>query len=108
MAVRLDDLTAIEMGAVVLSQAVSEAIVGNDHFAIHVGACLLRHSRGDWGVISQQDRESNNIAFQTGLRVVSAHMIPKGIHDQDVLWVVTEGARDRTSVLFPQEYQKSG
>ena len=106
MGFRNDDLMVLAMGGVCLSPPVAEAVVVNDRFAMHVCAALIRHSLGDWGVLSQQDRECNNIAMQTGLRVVSAHTIPEGLHEEDVLWVVTEGDRAKTSVLFSKEYRR--
>jgi hypothetical protein len=61
---------------------------------------LDRHVNGDWGEISDEDREENEIAVQHGLRILSAYTTSSG----DQLWVLTEADRSATIILLPSEY----
>ncbi len=61
---------------------------------------LQRHLDGDWGDISEEDREANNLALQNGGRLLSAYRMGSGVK----LWVITEADRSVTTVLLPDEY----
>lgn len=61
---------------------------------------LKRHLRGDWGDISEEDKQANEDALQYGDRLLSAY------HTQDgrKYWILTEADRTYTTVLLPEEY----
>jgi hypothetical protein len=66
---------------------------------------LDRHSRGDWGELSSEDRRQNDLAVQSGARILSAYSTSLGTR----LWIITEAAdqagdRASTTILLPQEY----
>ena len=61
---------------------------------------LSRHSRGDWGELSQEDVDANEMALREGFRILSAYTTAKGDH----LWVITEADRSVTTILLPEEY----
>ena len=66
---------------------------------------LNRHSRGDWGELSEEDRQLNDEALIDGSRVLSAYHTSNGVK----LWIITEAADDRgvrvaTTILLPDEY----
>lgn len=66
---------------------------------------LKRHAKGDWGDLSEEDRELNELALQDGSRLLSAYKTLKGVK----LWVITEavgddGHRAATTILLPEEY----
>jgi hypothetical protein len=61
---------------------------------------LQRHLDGEWGDISEEDREANNSALENGGRLLSAYRIGNGVK----LWVITEADRSVTTVLLPDEY----
>ena len=70
--------------------------------------CLNRHVRGDWGCVSEEDRETNNAALKAGDRLLSAYAIDdtkpcKGYGD-NTLWIITEAGRSVTTFLLPEEY----
>jgi|1186.fasta_scaffold225539_2 hypothetical protein len=70
--------------------------------------CLARHMRGDWGCVCEEDRETNNEAMQSGLRILSAYPIDpekpcKGF-GENTLWIITEADRSVTTFLLPEEY----
>lgn len=39
---------------------------------------LNRHARGDWGELSEEDHQQNNLAAITGQRVLSSYLLPTG------------------------------
>ncbi len=68
-------------------------------------AFLNRHVRGDWGEISEGDKELNEEALRDGSRIMSAYRTSNGSR----IWVITEASDDRgvrcaTTILLPEEY----
>lgn len=63
-------------------------------------ALLKRHAIGDWGDIPADDAKANQIALQSGSRLLSAYRIG----DNAKVWVITEADRSATTILLPSEY----
>ena len=61
---------------------------------------LARHSSGDFGELTPDDRYENEIAVEHGFRVLSSYRLGSGT----VVWVITEADRSATTILLPQEY----
>lgn len=61
---------------------------------------LQRHVTGDWGEVSDCDKQLNDEALQDGSRLLSAYMTLKG----DRLWIITEADRSVSTLLRPEEY----
>ena len=61
---------------------------------------LARHMNGDWGELSESDRQANEHAVKHGLRVLSAHRLRTG----EKIWIITEADRSSTTILLPEEY----
>ena len=61
---------------------------------------LERHGRGDWGDMTQEDSDANNVALVEGGRLFSVYEFADG----DKLWVITEADRSATTLLLPDEY----
>jgi hypothetical protein len=66
---------------------------------------LARHSAGDWGELSDEDRELNDLAVEEGSRILSAYCTNNGVK----IWIITEamgenGHRSATTILLPDEY----
>ncbi|WP_044490241.1 hypothetical protein [Burkholderia pseudomallei] len=60
---------------------------------------LIRHMRGDWGDLSESDRQQNELALMGGARLLSSY--PVGTAR---IWIVTEADRSATTLLLPDEY----
>jgi hypothetical protein len=43
--------------------------------AVRMLACLIRHVGGDWGCVSEADKQENDLAIRQRLRIVSAYPI---------------------------------
>ncbi len=61
---------------------------------------LLRHIRGDWGDISESDRQQNELALTAGLCILSSYALPNG----ERVWLITEWDRSATTILLPDDY----
>jgi len=63
-------------------------------------ACLTRHSQGDWGDLSEEDRQENERSLNHGFRLLSVY----NDRDGTKLWIITEADRSSTCVLLPEDY----
>ncbi|WP_206951955.1 hypothetical protein [Trinickia acidisoli] len=61
---------------------------------------LIRHLRGDWGELSDSDRQQNELAITAGQRILSNYVLPGG----RTIWIITEADRFATTFLLPGEY----
>ncbi|AYQ41865.1 plasmid related protein [Burkholderia aenigmatica] len=61
---------------------------------------LIRHVLGDWGSLSESDREQNELSVEAGLRLLSSYVLPNG----QTVWVITEADRSSTTFLLPRDY----
>lgn len=65
-----------------------------------IAAALSRHERGDWGQVSVDDRQQNELALSEEARLLSVYTSAKGV----TFWVMTEADRSSTCVLLPSDY----
>jgi len=89
-----------QMGKLVWTRGVNGRIAEDTAFAKLVISSLRRHAAGDWGDVSQGDKEENELSQTEGFRLLSAYEtegLPK-------IWIITEADRSVTTVLFPEEY----
>lgn len=63
-------------------------------------AGLLRHVTGDWGDLDAEDQQENNQALERGTRLLSVYRTGNGVK----FWIITEGNRNSTTVLMPEDY----
>ena len=66
---------------------------------------LDRHILGDWGDVSEDDKQANEVALVDGSRMLSAYTTGQGVR----IWIITEaaddsGQRPATTILLPEEY----
>jgi len=86
-----------ELGRVVATPRALEAIAeaGDD-----LATFLDRHGAGDWGDLSDEDRQENEFSLPRRLRLFSAYKLSDGRK----VWVITEADRSMTTLLLPEEY----
>ena len=64
---------------------------------------LLRHLKGDWGDLAEEDKSENDLAVKAGdLRIFSAY--ETNIEDAGKIWIITEADRSATTILLPSDY----
>ena len=62
---------------------------------------LRRHLHGDWGDLSDDDRQLNDTALKSGEdRLFSSYQVTPDLK----LWIITEWDRSVTTLLLPSEY----
>lgn len=61
---------------------------------------VYRHAQGDWGELSEQDRQENELSLRESLRLMSVYRLNEGTK----IWIITEADRSVTTVLLPDEY----
>jgi hypothetical protein len=62
---------------------------------------LLRHLAGDWGDLSDHDRQLNDAALKSGAdRLFSSYQVTPDLK----LWIITEWDHSVTTLLLPSEY----
>lgn len=62
---------------------------------------LIRlHASGDWGTVSESDKQANEFALVNGSRLLSAYTLADGTR----VWIITEADRSATTILLPEEY----
>jgi phosphatidylglycerophosphatase A len=63
-------------------------------------AYLSRHLHGDWGDLTDDDKQANIEALACGTRILSAYHLIDGTK----IWIITEADRNSTCILLPSEY----
>jgi hypothetical protein len=66
---------------------------------ISADSIIQRHVLGDWGDISDEEKQSNDLAVEMGGRISSTYSLPDGTR----VWVYTEGDRRETTILLPDD-----
>jgi hypothetical protein len=55
-----------------------------------------RHRAGDWGEISQYEKEQNERGLKEELRIISVYRLKTGVR----IWILTNANRTATSILL--------
>lgn len=77
-------------------------------------ALMSRHVHGDWGDCCAEDKATNELSVQQGMRVMSVYRLvdPERLLQtlQDkrsslpTVWIITEADRSVTTLLLPEDY----
>ena len=84
-----------------LGQVVStlNALAFADKHKVDLLHLLSCHQTGDWGDLSDADKESNEEALISDTRIFSSYSI-----GEDKIWIITEADRSLTTFLIPSDY----
>lgn len=61
---------------------------------------LARHVAGDWGDLSEEDKEENILSLKEELRIFSSYRL----NNNEKVYVITEKDRSVTTLLLSREY----
>lgn len=61
---------------------------------------INKHAKGEWGEVSEGDKQLNELALVDGSRIMSAYITTLGQR----IWIITEADRSSTTILLPEEY----
>jgi hypothetical protein len=87
----------LRLGRLVATNAAIEALQAANVSAMDL---LERHRYGDWGNVDESDRTQNDLAAESGLRVMSSYVLQGNV----TVWVITECDRSVTTVRLPSDY----
>jgi len=82
-------------GRVVATPAALDALTHDD-----ILTSLDRHLRGDWGEVSLDDWEENELSLKKGYPILSVYHGRNGTK----FWIIPEADRSVTTVLLPDDY----
>lgn len=90
------------LGQVVATPGALEALEQSNQSSFEF---IAKHSRGDWGIVCDDDKAANEQSLIDGSRLLSVYRTSKGTK----IWIITEAADDRgnraaTTILLPDEY----
>ena len=80
---------SFQLGRVVITPNALDQLTPGD-----IQRGLQRHQAGDWGELDEHDRQENDTALRTGLRLLSAYRAASGV----TFWIITESGRSATNV----------
>jgi hypothetical protein len=92
MSAKTIPVAVFRLGRIVATPNALESITQED---ILLG--IQRHQAGDWGNLTEDDREANDQALVQGTRIVSAYNAGNGTR----FWIITEADRSVTTILLP-------
>ena len=90
-------VTHFALGQTYITPGAEEALMIAGQTAIEF---LRRHLSKDWGEVSDEDAQENELSLKKGFRVLSAYRTAKG----QAIWLITEADRSATTILLPSEY----
>ena len=93
-------MTSFNLGRLLMTRGVNDQVAEDEAFAKFVMSSLARHRMGEWGNLSDEDKQENELSLKAGYRLLSAYEsegLPK-------IWIITERDRSATTILFPDEY----
>ena len=86
---------SFDLGSVVITANAQQQLHRED-----ILAGLSRHSQGDWGDLSAEDKAENELSLVQGFRILSAYRDRNG----QKYWIITEADRSSTCILLPNDY----
>jgi len=84
---------------IVATAGINNRIADDVSFAKHVTDALGRFVRNDWGDMCDEDRQMNDEALKTKMRILASY----GEGD-DKVWIIKDAYDGPTTILYPDEY----
>lgn len=88
-----------KLGGIVMTRGICERRKEDPGFNEFVQRCLERYTQGDRGDLDEEDKKENQFSLDKRLRLFSAYE-----QNNWKIWIITEGDRSYTTILFPSEY----
>jgi len=94
---KIKKVVSFPLGQVVATPAALAALEKTGQSATEF---IEQHSKGNWGVVPEEDWKANDEALKIGERLLSAY----SLRDNTKIWIITERSRDVTTILLPEDY----
>lgn len=89
-------------GRIVATKGVADRAKEDKAFEEFCEMSLRRHLNGDWGEKNEEGRIRSDEALESGEgSLYSVYTFPK---TDETIWIITEGDRSVTTILYPSEY----
>jgi predicted transcriptional regulator len=89
----------INVGQILVSKGVADLARENKKFAAFIKQSLDRHRKGDWGEMSDEVRQLNDLNLGINTRLFSSYE-SKGFPE---IWITTEPDRSFSTIMLPDE-----
>jgi len=88
--------------SIYFTNGINARVADDNKFSKFVTQSIKRHFNHDWSECGNEDAESNEQSLKDGSRIFSVY----NFNETKKIWIITEAEpyRDRTTVLFPDEY----
>lgn len=91
------------LGRLMATRGVANKMADCPDFEQFARRAFARYRRGDWGELTESDKQHNDAAVRNGDdRILAAYTNSE--HPDWKLWIITEWDRSATTLLFPDEY----
>ena len=90
-----------EMGKIVMTRGINEAIAESATFSRFVVDSLMRYVQNDWGNMCSEDARMNDSAVKNNDDRIVARYNNEEYSD---IYIITEWDRSVTTILFAYEY----
>lgn len=91
-----------ELGQTVATRQVVNCME-NEKFRKFVNESFKRYCNGDWGDLSEGDKQANDDAIKNGDDMIFASYDWDGM-EYESIYIITEYDRSATTILFKSEY----
>jgi hypothetical protein len=95
MSARVMPLARFRLGRIMSTPTARDQLTQAD-----ILRAIGRHQAGDWGDVSESDRQQNELALKQGGRLWSVYHAA----NHRKFWLITEANRASTVVLMPEDY----
>lgn len=89
----------MKLGCLYGTREIDSLMQKSKQFSSEINEAISKFISNDWGDTCTEDALLNNLALDTGERIVAVYKTCKGL-----IWIISEHDRQSTTILFPSEY----
>jgi len=89
----------MKIGNLYATMGIESLMRENNDFRNDVNNAIEKFVNNVWGIVSSEDCLLNDLAINTGERVIGAYTTCKG-----KIWIIADYRYETTTILFPSEY----
>lgn len=89
----------MKLGCLYGTNRIESLMQENNRFRNEINDAINKFVNKDWGVTCPEDTLLNDLASETGERIIAVYATCYG-----PVWIISEYERQATTILFPSEY----
>lgn len=82
-----------------MTRSINDNIAENSDFSKFICDSIGKYNEQNWGEVSQEDRELNDIAVNSENRIIAKYS-----YRERSIFIITEWDKKYTTILFVEEY----